>query len=167
MSRNALLGVAGRRPTRPDDGRASGRVKGGGEGFHLLSRLEVMELLVGDEHTFDLWVQYTAPNGRIKAVRPTLVAWMDMRSRDILGDVICVKANGDTLKESLVKVIYTAGVPKRLLIDNGKDYTKQELTGQNRKKRNIDFDFDAETMGFYQSIGIQGVDRALPYQASS
>ena len=127
--------------------------------------LEVMELLVGDEHTFDLWVQYTAPNGKVKAVRPTLVAWMDMRSRAIVGDVICVKANGDTLKESLVKTIYTAGVPKRLLIDNGKDYTKKELTGQNRKKRNIDFDFDAETMGFYQSIGIQGVDRALPYQA--
>ncbi len=127
--------------------------------------LDVMELLVGDEHTFDLWVQYTAPNGKIKAVRPVLVAWMDMRSRDILGDVICVKANGDTLKESLVKVIYTAGVPKRLLIDNGKDYTKEELTGQSRKQRNIDFDFDAETVGFYQSIGIQGVDRALPYQA--
>ena len=127
--------------------------------------LEVMELLVGDEHTFDLWVQYTAPNGKVKAVRPVLVAWMDMRSRDILGDVICVKANGDTLKESLVKVIYTAGVPKRLLIDNGKDYTKEELTGQSRKKRNIEFDFDAETVGFYQSIGIQGVDRALPYQA--
>ena len=127
--------------------------------------LDVMELLVGDEHTFDLWVQYTAPNGKVKAVRPVLVAWMDMRSRDILGDVICVKANGDTLKESLVKVLYTAGVPKRLLIDNGKDYTKEELTGQNRKNRRIDFDFDAETMGFYQSIGIQGVDRALPYQA--
>ena len=127
--------------------------------------LEVMELLVGDEHTFDLWVQYTAPNGKVKAVRPVLVAWMDMRSRDILGDVICVKANGDTLKESLVKVIYTAGVPKQLLIDNGKDYTKEELTGQSRKKRNIDFDFDAETVGFYQSIGIQRVDRALPYQA--
>lgn len=127
--------------------------------------LDVMELLVGDEHTFDLWVQYTAPNGKVKAVRPTLVAWMDMRSRAIVGDVICVKANGDTLKESLVKMIYTAGVPKRLLIDNGKDYTKQELTGQSRKKRNIDFDFDTETMGFYQSIGIQGVDRALPYQA--
>ncbi|MCI9122282.1 MAG: transposase [Oscillibacter sp.] len=127
--------------------------------------LEVMELLVGDEHTFDLWVQYTAPNGKVKAVRPTLVAWMDMRSRAIVGDVVCVKANGDTLKESLVKMIYTAGVPKRLLIDNGRDYTKQELTGQNRKKRNIDFGFDAETVGFYQSIGIEGVDRALPYQA--
>lgn len=127
--------------------------------------LDVMELVVGDEHTFDLWVQYTAPNGKIKAVRPKLVAWMDMRSKKIIGDVICVNANGDTLKESLVKMIYTAGVPKGLLIDNGKDYTKKELTGQSRKERKIDFSFDTETEGFYQSIGIQNVSRALPYQA--
>lgn len=127
--------------------------------------LEVMEVVVGDEHTFDLWVQYTAPNGKIKAVRPVLAAWMDLKSRRIIGDVVCVHANGDTLKESLIKMIYTAGVPKRLLIDNGKDYTKKELTGQNRKERKIEFDFDDETKGFYQSIGIMGVDRALPYQA--
>ena len=126
--------------------------------------LEVMELVVGDEHTFDCWVQYTAPNGKIKAVRPVLVAWLDLKSRAIIGDVICVTANGDTLKESLVKMIYTAGVPKGILIDNGKDYTKKELTGQNRKQRKIVFDFDAETKGFYQSIGIEEVSRALPYQ---
>ena len=29
---------------------------------------------IGDEHTFDVWVQYTAPNGKVKAVRPKLVA---------------------------------------------------------------------------------------------
>lgn len=126
--------------------------------------LKVMEYVVGDEHTFDLWVQWTAPNGKIKAVRPKLVAWMDAKSRAIIGDVLCVNANGQTLKESLVKMIYTAGVPKILHIDNGKDYTKQELTGQNRKNRRIDFDFDAETVGFYQSIGIEEVGRSLPYQ---
>ena len=42
--------------------------------------LEVMELLVGDEHTFDLWVQYTAPNGKVKAVRPVLVGIVVARS---------------------------------------------------------------------------------------
>lgn len=126
--------------------------------------LEVMEYVIGDEHTFDLWVQYTAPNGKIKAVRPKLVGWMDAKSRAIIGDVLCVDANGQTLKESLVKMIYTAGVPKILHIDNGKDYTKQELTGQNRKNRRIDFGFDSETIGFYQSIGIQEVGRSLPYQ---
>lgn len=68
--------------------------------------LRVMEYVVGDEHTFDFWVQWTAPNGKIKAVRPKLVAWLDMRSRAIIGDVACVNANSQTLKESLVKMIY-------------------------------------------------------------
>lgn len=126
--------------------------------------LEVMEYVVGDEHTFDIWVQYTAPNGKVKAVRPKLVAWEDMRSRCIIGDVICVDANSQTLKESLVRMIYSeiGGVPKTLHIDNGKDYTAQTMTGQSRKKRHIEF--DSETMGFYQSIGIQEVGRSKPYQ---
>lgn len=128
--------------------------------------LEVMEYVVGDEHTFDLWVQWTAPNGKKKAVRPKLVAWMDQRSRCIMGDVLCVNASGDTLKESLVKMLYSeiGGVPKILHIDNGKDYTRQDMTGQNRKERKIEFDFDAETVDFYQSIGIEEVGRSLPYQ---
>ncbi len=128
--------------------------------------LKVMEYVVGDEHTFDFWVQWVAPNGKVKAVRPKLVAWMDMRSRAIVGDVACVNANGDTLKESLVKMLYShpGGVPHILHVDNGKDYTKKELTGQSRRKRNIDFAFDSETVGFYQSIGIEEVGRSLPYQ---
>ena len=128
--------------------------------------LAVMEYVVGDEHTFDFWVQWTAPNGKIKAVRPKLVAWLDMRSRCIVGDVACVDANSQTLKESLVKMIYSeqGGVPRILHVDNGKDYTGKAMTGQSRKKRKIDFEFDAETVGFYQSIGIEEVGRSLPYQ---
>ena len=128
--------------------------------------LEVMEYVVGDEHTFDFWVQWTAPNGKVKAVRPKLVAWLDMRSRCIVGDVACVNANSDTLKESLVKMIYSTpgGVPKMLHVDNGKDYTGKSMTGQKRSERKIDFTFDAETKGFYESIGIQEVGRSLPFQ---
>lgn len=128
--------------------------------------LKVMEYVVGDEHTFDFWVQWVAPNGKVKAVRPKLVAWMDMRSRAIVGDVACVDANNQTLKESLVKMLYShpGGVPHILHVDNGKDYTAKTMTGQSRKKRNIDFEFDAETVGFYQSIGIEEVGRSLPYQ---
>ena len=136
------------------------------KGCRDATSLKVMEYVVGDEHTFDFWVQWTAPNGKIKAVRPKLVAWMDMKSRAILGDVACIDANSQTLKESLVKMLYTepGGVPHILHVDNGKDYTAQTMTGQTRKRRKIDFEFDAETVGFYQSIGIEEVGRSLPYQ---
>ncbi|WP_270815196.1 transposase [Hungatella effluvii] len=128
------------------------------------SSLKVMEYVVGDEHTFDFWVQWTAPNGKVKAVRPKLVAWLDMRSRTILGDVACVDANSQTLKESLAKMIHSTpgGVPRILHVDNGKDYTAKTMTGQDRTKRAIEF--DSETVGFYQSIGIEEVGRSLPYQ---
>ncbi len=56
------------------------------------------------------------------------------------------------------------GVPHILHVDNGKDYTAKTMTGQSRRKRNIEFEFDAETVGFYQSIGIEEVGRSLPYQ---
>lgn len=128
--------------------------------------LKVMEYVVGDEHTFDFWVAWTAPNGKVKAVRPKLVAWLDMRSRCVLGDVICVNANAQTLKESLVKMMYShpGGVPQIIHVDNGKDYTAKGMTGQDRKERKIEFDLDSETIGFYQSIGVQEVGRSLPYQ---
>lgn len=128
--------------------------------------LQVMEVLMGDEHTFDCWVSYRQPNGKITAIRPKLVAWIDVRSRMIMGDIICKDANGDILKQSLLKLIYADanGVPKYILIDNGKDYTKKELTGVNRKQR-VRTDFDDEVKGFYQSIGIVAYERAKPYEA--
>lgn len=129
--------------------------------------LDVMEYVVGDEHTFDLWVEWTTPQGKKKAVRPVLVGWMDQRSRCIIGDVMCVHANSQTLKESLVKMVHSelGGVPKVLLIDNGKDYTAETMTGQSRKERKIEYaDFDTETEGFYRTLRIRRVTRAKPYE---
>lgn len=128
--------------------------------------LQVMEVLMGDEHTFDCWVSYKESNGKISAIRPKLVAWIDARSRMIMGDIICKDANGDILKESLLKVLYVdaLGVPRYILIDNGKDYTKKDMTGVNRKQRTRT-DFDDEAKGFYQSIGIEAYERAQPYEA--
>jgi transposase InsO family protein len=129
--------------------------------------LPVMGLVQGDEHTFDCWVAYTHPNGKVTAIRPRLVAWIDTRSRTILGDVMCLNANSQILKQSLLKMIYgtPGGVPQWLLIDNGKDYTAETMTGRKRSQRSKEeLSFDSETQGFYRSIGIQDDMRSLPYQ---
>lgn len=68
--------------------------------------LKVLEILFGDAHTFDCWVSYRLPNGKVTAIRPTLVAWIDGRSRMPLGTVICHHCNAQVLKESLLKVLY-------------------------------------------------------------
>lgn len=126
--------------------------------------LAVMEYVQGDAHTFDLWVQVTDAPGKVRAIRPKIVAWIDTRSRMILGDVICENPNSQILKESVVKMIYApiGGVPKHLHIDNGKDFTAETNTGQNRKERKCTF--DSEVKGFYQSMGIEEWSRSLPYE---
>jgi hypothetical protein len=148
--------------------------------------LKVMEVVMGDEHTFDCWVAYTHPNGKVTAVKPHLVAWIDIRSRRILGDVMCKDANSDILKQSLLKLMYqdAGSVPQYIYIDNGKDYTAENMTGYARNDRqrknpagtaDCDAgppdgdggkpDFDDSAKGFYRAIGIEDYHRALPYYA--
>lgn len=128
--------------------------------------LKVMEVVMGDEHTFDCWVSCKLPNGKITAIKPRLVAWVDIKSRMILGDLMCRDANSDILKESLLKLLYhdAGSVPKYIYIDNGKDYTSKGMTGCARDDRQR-LGFDDAAKGFYQSIGIQDYHRALPYYA--
>ena len=132
--------------------------------------LKVMEIVQGDSHTFDCWVLLTRENGTQSIIRPILSAFIDTRSRCFVGWGICEVPNSQVLKKILLNMIYEKqdpevpfyGVPKYLLIDNGKDYTAESLTG---RPRNVRVDFDMETKGFYRSIGVQDDIRSLPYQA--
>lgn len=128
--------------------------------------LKVMQVVMGDEHTFDCWVAYKHPNGKVTAIKPHLCAWVDIKSRRILGDVMCKDANSDILKQSLLKLLYkdAGSVPQYIYIDNGKDYTAKNMTGYARNDRQR-MEFDDTTKGFYKSIGIEDYHRALPYYA--
>lgn len=128
--------------------------------------LKVMELVMGDEHIFDCWVSWTAPNGKVIAIKPHLCAWIDIRSRMILGDVMCKDANSDILKQSLLKLLYhdAGSAPRYIYIDNGADYVSKEMTGVHRYDRQ-QVGFDDASVGFYRSIGIEEYHRALPYYA--
>ena len=129
------------------------------------STLEVMEYVVADGHTFDVWVEYTAPNGKKKAIRPVLVAWEDMRTRRILGPVLCEHSNTRVVKESFIKMCYEAGtVPKHVHMDNGKDFANRETLGQDRNIRAMEQRaMDAELKGFYLAMGARDWSRSLPY----
>lgn len=59
------------------------------KGSRDTSGLKVMQIVMGDEHTFDCWVAYKQPNGKVIPIKPHLAAWVDMRSRAIMGDVLC------------------------------------------------------------------------------
>lgn len=111
--------------------------------------LKVMQVVMGDEHTFDCWVAYTHPNGKVTAIKPHLVAWVDIKSRRIIGDVMCKDANSDILKQSLLKLLYkdAGSVPQYIYIDNGKDYTARNMTGYARNDRQR-MEFDDTTKDF-------------------
>ena len=129
--------------------------------------LDALEFVQGDEHTFDLWVSVTEKDGTLRAIRPKLVAWIDTRTRVIMGDLLCENPNAMILKQSIAKMVYSnpGGVPKHLHIDNGRDYTAQTNTGQSRKDRQMNqADFDSEIYGFYRQVGIEKWSRSLPYQ---
>ena len=141
---------------------------------HMMKRyrdtkaLKVLEIVQGDVHTFDCWVSVKRANGSLEAIRPCLVAWIDMRSRALVGWVVTECPDAQIMKQSLIHTIYPKankelpyGVPKYLLIDNGKEYTAKTLTGRARTER-VCFDEDAK--GFYRSIGIKDDIRNLPYQ---
>lgn len=138
------------------------------KGSRDTSKLKVMQIVMGDEHTFDCWVAYKQPNGKVIPIKPHLAAWIDLRSRAIMGDVICKNANSDVLKQSLLKMMYSepGGIPEYIYIDNGKDYTAKTMTGRNRNDRS-GMDFDDTAKGFYKAIGIKDYHRALPYEAWS
>ena len=131
------------------------------KGERDLTQLQVMGLVMGDEHTFDLWVSYIAANGKVSAMRPKLITWIDTRSRKLLGYEMCKAANSQDIKNSFVKFARVFGAPLALLIDNGKDYTAKEMTGQKRSEREI---FDAEMKGFYRAMGVTEVHRSRPYE---
>lgn len=127
--------------------------------------LQVMEMIQGDEHTFDCWVTYKAPNGNIVPIRPKLVCWIDTRSRMILGDVMCKDADSQTLKASLLKLIYhdAGSVPRYLYIDNGKDYTSKEMLGVDRKYRHDQAEKDKHFAVAFDDIHITVPRPSLPH----
>ncbi len=135
-----------------------------------LKTLKVMELVVADTHTFDCFVTITASNGKKRAFKPCLVGFMDMRSRALVGWGICEIPTSQVIKEVMIHMVSEkknkanpfGGVPRVLLIDNGKDYTAESLTG---RKRTVRVETDIETDGFYSEIGIERDMRSLPYQA--
>lgn len=131
-------------------------------------RLKVLEVLQGDVHTFDCWVAVKRSNGKMQAIKPCLVAWLDTRSRALVGWKIAENPDAQIIKESLINAFYPKkneqlpyGVAKYLLIDNGKEYTAETLTG---RPRTVRFTFDNEIKGFYRSLGIEDDMRSLPYQ---
>lgn len=131
---------------------------------------KVNEVWFGDHHVFDVFV--TGPEG--KPVRPWLTAWMDATSGALVGWVISLNPDSDTIVESLVRGIGRTqgspffGAPLMVYIDNGKDYRSQRMEGNGLKgysQGQLNIDFNAQN-ALLKTLGIK-VTHAIPYRAWS
>ena len=107
--------------------------------------LQVMEYVVGDEHTFDFLGAVDGSNGKIKAVRPETgcVAGYALYTRYHRRCSVRRANSPDAEGVAGQNDLQQSGrrSPTSCTVDNGKDYTAKAMTGQNRKHRKIDLDF--------------------------
>lgn len=105
---------------------------------------------VADHHIYDVMV-----NGDGKIGRAWLSVWFDRHSRAIVGYVINLcEPNADIVLDSFVDAVKKHGIPKRVHIDNGKDYKAHDL-------------FNCDTPESLVSVLDIAVRHAIPYNAKA
>ena len=87
----------------------------------------------GDHAQLDFWCLFED-----KPLRPWLTAWLDWRSRKIVGWVLSDGPNSSTVLAALRVGMYdesNLGGPDLVWIDNGKDYDSYTFHGQTKRQR--------------------------------
>jgi len=93
------------------------------------------ELWVGDHSDLDFFARIMR-GGKWRAVRLTLTAWQDWRTRLITGWYISEQGNSDTIRYALHHgMTRLSHVPTRVWIDNGKDFASEATTGITKAQR--------------------------------
>ncbi len=90
-----------------------------------------------DDHTLDILVRIgTDTKGEPIYKRPYLHAWEDLRSRKIVGWAILPHApRASDVLRTFVDAAKTYGVPKNVLLDNGKSFDNRTLQGVTKHQR--------------------------------
>lgn len=105
--------------------------------------LAVGEMWVGDHRELDLFVT----DGQ-KIFRPWLTAWMDLRSRTVVGWHLGLVPNAYVIGLALRSGILRFGIPRRLYMDNGKDFTANYWGGKKQYSRDVTLNADSrEVLG--------------------
>lgn len=141
------------------------------------------ELWQGDHHVFDLFVRVKVTQQKNDktyekeiAVRPVLTAWMDTSTSCIVGWVISVLPNADTIAEAFCRAVALSiseefhGLPKWILVDCGKDYRSALLQNLPEDHASSDAPLYLNRrfagLGLLPALGVQ-IHSALPYHPQS
>lgn len=118
--------------------------------------LLINEYWVGDGHTLAIW---TPNNGKV--MRYTFSAWMDMRSRAMVGWCIAKHSSSEVIASALRSGIERFGLPGHCYMDNGKDYRSEYLNAGMAESR---YKFLQDYQGVFASLNI-GTKFATPFYA--
>jgi len=122
------------------------------------------QIWVGDHAEFNCWIRH-----RNEWVRPWITAWMDMRSRQLVGYHISTSPNQTTILLAAKNGVEKYGLPDSVKIDNGRDYNSQMWTGVTKKQRRA---LGAGYLDEHWLAGLWGmlnvtVSFAIPYHPQS
>lgn len=115
-----------------------------------VAEVEALEWINGDGYQHNVFVRWH--NGEI--VRPKTWLWQDVRSRKILAYRVDLSENSDTIRLSLMDLIWKYGIPKKCTIDNTRAAANKWMTGgvQNRYRFKVKED---DVTGIIPLLGIE------------
>lgn len=93
--------------------------------------LHANDIWVCDNHTFDIFVD---DGEHKKPVRVYLTAFMDIRSRKMMGWYVTDAPCSDATLQALRRGIEKYGIPKRILSDNGREFLTHDIGGRGFRK---------------------------------
>ena len=92
------------------------------------SNLLPNDFWVADHHLWDVFVRVPDGKGGWKPVRPWGSYWMDMRTRKVMSVFIREESpNSDIVLLSFGIAVKKYGIPRKIYLDNGKDYKARDL----------------------------------------
>ena len=126
--------------------------------------LRPMDLVCADGHTIRSLVRW--PDGKVE--RPTLTAWMDVRSARVVSWRIDRTESSDSYRLAMMDLVREHGVPGGVLLDNSSAAAAISLTGGCHWRHKGGAPDEDELMGLItQLVGPKNVHWALPYSAQS
>lgn len=97
----------------------------------LYDDLHSNDIWVCDNHTFDIFVD---DGEHKKPIRVYLTAFMDVRSRKMMGWYVTDAPCSDATLQALRRGIERYGIPKRILSDNGREFLTVDIGGRGFRK---------------------------------
>lgn len=128
------------------------------------SKLHALEGVNGDYHRFDVFVNMQTPDG-IRVVRPQMVAFQDLFSGKILAWRLSYSANSQTVQLCLGDLIEEWGIPKHVLLDNGREFAAKLITGGTKTRFRFKVT-EEDIPGLLTTLGCE-VHWATPYSGQS